>query len=146
MQEFDELRKKKLKDMLKERAGFSDNIIKEFTTKNLSNFYDRCRRELGDFRLLFSLEPEQEIDNEFLEVNENFVQVCQMFRVTPIQVRRYYRFLENRVKEIESVINSHFNLIKETLLKQMKEDFEREWKRKRMEGLLDGEVKKQIFL
>ena len=35
------------------RKDYSENILKEFNTENLSNFYERCQRELTDFWDLF---------------------------------------------------------------------------------------------
>jgi hypothetical protein len=35
------------------RRDYSENILKELNTENLSNFYDRCQRELTDLWDLF---------------------------------------------------------------------------------------------
>lgn len=61
-----------------------------------------------------------------------------MSRITAEQVQRYQRFLMQRKKDIELVINEHFDQIKDTLIEQMKEQFDRERKKKRKEGKEDA--------
>lgn len=48
----EENRKKLIKKRM-ERFDYSENILIEFNMENLSNFYERAKRELEDFRQLF---------------------------------------------------------------------------------------------
>ena len=43
----------------RERPDYSENIYSEFDCENLSNFYDRAKKELNDFKDLFNLEPNE---------------------------------------------------------------------------------------
>lgn len=67
------LEEKRIRDMQarRERPDYSENIYNEFDCENLSNFYDRAKKELTDFRDLFNLEPNEEIDEELLNPDSN---------------------------------------------------------------------------
>jgi len=41
-----------------ERYDYSDNILTEVNCQNLSNFYERSKKELEDFRDLFNWDTE----------------------------------------------------------------------------------------
>ena len=53
-------REKRLQFMKKkmERYDYSDNILTELNCQNLSNFYERSKKELEDFRDLFNWDTE----------------------------------------------------------------------------------------
>jgi len=50
---FDRQVKLELQQKRLDRPDYSDNIIEEFSCDNLSNFYERCKRELEDFWDIF---------------------------------------------------------------------------------------------
>ena len=66
------------------RKDYSENILKEFNTENLSNFYDRCKRELTDFWELFQYD--QEIYREDLK-DSNKDPFSVLFKETLYQYR-----------------------------------------------------------
>lgn len=66
------------------RKDYSENILKEFNTENLSNFYDRCKRELTDFWELFQYD--QEIYKEDLK-DSNKDPFSVLFKETLYQYR-----------------------------------------------------------
>jgi hypothetical protein len=45
--------RKELQKKRQSRPDYSENIIQEFNTENLSNFYERSKRELNDFWGIF---------------------------------------------------------------------------------------------
>lgn len=67
------MEEKRIRDMQarKERHDYSENIYNEFDCENLSNFYDRAKKELTGFRDLFNLESHEEIDDELLDPDSN---------------------------------------------------------------------------
>ena len=52
---------KEKRDKKKNRNDYSENILEELSCENLSNFYERSKKELQDFRDLFNLKPNEEI-------------------------------------------------------------------------------------
>lgn len=56
-------------------------------------------------------------------------------RVTEKDVLIYQEMLEKRIKDIEAVIDSHFSLIKSTLIQQFKDKLEKERKRRQKAGI-----------
>lgn len=54
---------KEKKDKKKQRNDYADNILEELSCENLSNFYERSKKELQDFRDLFNLKPHEEISS-----------------------------------------------------------------------------------
>lgn len=68
--------KKKLK-----RADYSDNILSELSCENLSNFYQRCKRERQDFWEIFRWD--EDIGDELLTDNfEEFADHRTLFLET----------------------------------------------------------------
>ena len=51
-----------------ERYDYSDNILTEVNCQNLSNFFERSKKELEDFRDLFNWDTEI---NDLLNDEEN---------------------------------------------------------------------------
>jgi len=166
--EFKEKKRKRILKARRERPDYSENILKEMNTENLSNFYERSKKELADFRDIFNLEPDQEIGDELLDpkidpkspdpkdkekekekeaMRTVFLEICFMSRITAEQVQRYQKFLMKRVKDIEAVVHVHFELIKDTLIQQKKEQFDRDRKKKKKEGkegTLDEQLQQKI--
>ena len=87
-----ELQKKRL-----ERPDYSDNIIQELSTENLSNFYERSKRELQDFWEIFQYH--QEIGEELLSPDSKspyrtlFLETLYSYRVTVDECLMYQSFL-----------------------------------------------------
>ena len=50
-----------------------------------------------------------------------FEEICFVNRVTIEQVLKYQRFLFKRICDIESTIDKHFDLIKDTLIEEIKQ-------------------------
>ena len=166
--EFKEKKRKRILKARRERPDYSENILKEMNTENLSNFYERSKKELADFRDIFNLEPNHEIGDELLDpkidpkspdpkdkekekekeaMRTVFLEICFMSRITAEQVQRYQKFLMKRVKDIEAVVHAHFELIKDTLIQQKKEQFDRDRKKKKKEGkegTLDEQLQQKI--
>ena len=89
--------RRELQKKRQERPDYSDNIIEEFTTENLSNFYERCKRELEDFWELFQLDSE--IGEEILEPKSTspyrtlFLETLYTYRISQEECLRYQDFL-----------------------------------------------------
>ena len=124
----------------REKPDFSENILAEFDCLNLSNFYERAKKELVDFLDIFNLGPDDFIDYDLLEPDGEhpkkimFQEICFMSRINNENVRKYQKFLHKRIRDIETIIDKHFKLIKPSLIQELKDDFERERKRKKKEG------------
>lgn len=91
------------------RPDYSDNIIKEFTASNLSNFYERSRRELEDFLDIFQLEGL--IDEAILSPLSDspyrilFLETLYHHRISVEQCMDYQAFLVRRIDLIEKQID-----------------------------------------
>ena len=78
----DRAAQKKLK-----RADYSDNILSELSCENLSNFYQRCKRERQDFWEIFRWEgeigPELLTDDfeEFVDHRTLFLETLYTYRI-----------------------------------------------------------------
>ena len=77
-----------------ERYDYSDNIYLELNTKNLSNLYERSKRELDDFRELFHWDKKDKIDilEDLMKTEEEtsdkemrvvFLEICYINRIDP---------------------------------------------------------------
>lgn len=75
------------------RRDYSENILKELNTENLSNFYDRCQRELTDLWDLFQYN--QEITEDDLEDSNKseysvlFLETLYTYRITKEECLTY---------------------------------------------------------
>jgi len=59
------------------------------------------------------------------------------------KVQKYYKFLKKREKDIEKVVNKHFNLLRKPLIELRKAEFEKERKAKREQGYSQS-IKQQV--
>lgn len=107
-----------------ERADFSNNFLRELSPLNLSNFYQRAKRELEEFRGLFHWNSE--IGPELIDPKSThpmrviFEETCYLNKISTQQVTDYQFILFQRVLDIEDVIDNHFNLIKPVLIDKLK--------------------------
>jgi len=82
----------------------------------------RAKKEIIDFLDLFNLETNDKIDCSLLDpegkhpMKTVFLEICFINRIKSDQVHRYYKHLKKRRNDIERVINSHFNMIKDALI------------------------------
>jgi len=75
-----------------------------------------------------------------------FQELCYLMRVTEQQVLDYQGMLEQRIGDIEEVIDRHFLLIRSTLIQKFRDKFEKERKRRQKAGIqvsLDQQYKEQ---
>ena len=130
-----------------ERADYSENIYQEMSTDNLSNFYERTKRDLKDFWELF--QQDKLIGGEILCPHSTspyrtlFMETLYTFRISVEDCIAYQDFLITRIKDIETVIDKYFNLIKPTLIKKMKESFDKDRNRRKKDGK-EGTLKDQV--
>ena len=98
-----------------ERADYSENIYQEMSTDNLSNFYERTKRELKDFWELF--QQDKLLGGELLCPDSNspyktlFMETLYTFRISVEDCIAYQDFLITRIKDIELIIDKYFKLI-----------------------------------
>ena len=91
---------------MKNRPDYSDNILKEFTALNLSNFYERSKREFEDFLDIFQMEDP--IGEDILHPNgENpyrvlFLETLYTYRISVEQCMDFQNFLLDRIERIET--------------------------------------------
>lgn len=130
-----------------ERPDYSDNIIMEFSTDNLSNFYERSKRELHDFWEFFQYN--KLIDDELLCPNSTspyrtlFLETLYTIRVSVEDCVAYQEFLLKRIKDIEIIIDKYFKMLQPTLIKRMKDNFDKDRNRRKKEGK-EGTLKDQV--
>ena len=90
---------------------------------------------------MFNLESYERVDKELLDPDCNhpkkivFQEICFLSRITVSQVQKYQVFLLKRIRDIEAVIKSHFDLIKTKLIATEREKFDKEKKRRQREGV-----------
>lgn len=129
------------------RLDYSNNMIKEMNTENLSNFYDRSKRELLDFWDIFQYN--KEIDDELLDVKNDspfrvlLLETLYSYRISLESCLMYQTFLLDRIKAIENIIDSHFALIIPTLTQKLRDSFERDRKKRKRENK-EGTLKDQV--
>jgi len=64
------------------------------------------------------LEVNQEINDSLLDPDskhpmwEVFMEICFIHRLKAAKVQKYYKFLKKREKDIEKVVDKHFNLLR----------------------------------
>ena len=115
----------------KERPDYSENILQELKTEYLGLVYLRAKKEVDDFLDIFNLEPSDKIDDSLLTPEGNhpmktvFQEICFVNRIKAYLVQKYYKFILKRKRDIEKVINSHFHLIKMSLIEKRKAEFEK---------------------
>jgi len=89
--------------------------------------YLRTKKDIVDFLDLFNLERTDRIDDSLLTPEGNhpmktvFLEICFVNRLKSNLVSRYYRFLLKRKRDLEKVVDSHFNLIKGPLIEDRKQ-------------------------
>lgn len=111
------------------QLDFSDNILMEFNMISLSNFYERAVRELEDFFHVFNLH--EGLTDEVLKGDDesfcrtHFLENLYMSHLTQEQVVKYVNILKKRIKDIERVIDRHFKMIHEYIIKDVVDVFEK---------------------
>jgi len=69
-----------------DKPDYSDNILNELSPENLSNFYERAKRELDEFRGLFHID--KEIGPELTDPSSEhprrvaFQEICYLNKIT----------------------------------------------------------------
>lgn len=58
------------------------------------------------------------------EKQDNFMNICYVYRLNSTKVVKYFKFLQKRVKDIEKVVKKHFKLLKKPLVELEKKKFE----------------------
>lgn len=108
------------------------------TTDNLSNFYERCKRELEDFWDVFQTDEEIRIDIIDEDYNTPFktlfLETLYTYRISTDQFFEYQDFLAKRIEDVEEVIDKYFTLLIPTIIKKMKAGFERDRNRRKKEN------------
>lgn len=118
-----------------ERPCYSDNIYTELRIKGLSIFYQKAKSELHDFRRLFKMRNyKDEILATTAPLNDNepksdirihFEEMCYVSKLKNSEVKKYLHFLKRRIRDVEMVIDSHFELIKKPIRQSKIDKFER---------------------
>ena len=72
-----------------------------------------------------------------------FLETLYTFRISVDECVDYQAFLMQRIKDIEHIIDKYFDLLIPTLIKKMKESFDRDRNRRKKEGK-EGTLKDQV--
>lgn len=109
----------------------------DLNIENLIMMYEKCLRELKDANKCFNITDEASRDIVLTpkakkekkdELRVIFEEICFVARVKDDEVISYLDFLDERVIKIENVIDHHFELIKQSLIddkkQQMRKRFE----------------------
>lgn len=147
-----EIQKKKNQLKQQNRPDYSDNILMELSCENLSNFYQRCKKERMDFWEIFQWN--REIGDELLTDNYGgeglyddhrtlFRETLYTYRICQDDVIFYQNFLNGRIIEMETIIDRYFNTFKNVLLNKMKEGYARDRARLKKMGK-EGSLKEQV--
>lgn len=102
--------------------------------ENLRGFYLRAKREQLDFWAYFGI---NESTREYIippeggnlhssNILKNFEEHCARHKVLPSEVYQYDMLLQERIEEIEVVIDEHFQLIREVIEEEKLEKRERD--------------------
>ena len=118
-----------------EKPYESDNIFVEMDILNLKKTYQRAQSELHEAFKLFEIKNPvdesnaltQPINNKIKkhEIRIKFEELCYTCKVTNQEVKKYFDMMKQRVREIEDVINKHFELIKGTIRQDKIDKIER---------------------
>ena len=109
-----------------EKPYWSDNIYLEMNIENLTQAYIRAKQDIKDIRQFFSVtdQNEEEVFTEVMveslktEPRIQFEEKCYLTKLTFWEVRQYFDQLNKRQKDIEEVINQHFNTFKKAIQKE----------------------------
>ena len=125
--------------MRMQRADYSENCLLEFSIKALDQFYQRAKKELLDFWDIFHLYEEFPDDmispNSKSHLRVHFLEICFINRITTDQILQYQRLLQRRIRDIEGIIDKHFELIKEDVVQDVRNIYENERKRYKKDGI-----------
>lgn len=130
-----------------ERPDYSDNILIELSTESLSNFYQRCQRELSDFWEIFQYNDK--ISENLLDPDNTspykdlFLETCYTYRISVDETFKYQAYLIQRIKDVEAIIDKYMSLLKNPLREKMKIGFERDRMKRKKENK-DGCLKDQV--
>lgn len=98
----------------------------ELNCEYLSLLYQRANKDIVDFLDVFNLEPNDKIDDNLLTpegqhpMKTVFLEICFVNRLRSETVAKYWKFLIKRKKDIETVICTHFDLVKGLLIDDKK--------------------------
>jgi hypothetical protein len=104
---------------------FSDNVFMELDVPNLFNAYQRAVRDLEDIHRYFNidestvlkvLKPHTSKTKKKPKLRVIFEEICYVCNLTFEEVTLYLDMLQQRIKDIEGVINHHFDLIREIIV------------------------------
>ena len=138
--------------MRQKRPDYSDNILLELSCENLSNFYQRSKKERSDFWEIFQWD--KEIDDKLLtddfpdykDYRTLFLETSYTYRLTQDDVVFYQKFLNYRILEIEDVVDRYFKILEPVLIEQIKEGYKRDRQRLKKlgkEGTLIQQVERR---
>ena len=93
--------------------------------KNLAMYYEKAQSELHDFRRLFKINDFKDEVKAIMkpmnarvekhDVRVHFEELCYTSKLSNEEVKKYIHFLKKRIRDIEGVIDMHFELIKKAI-------------------------------
>lgn len=117
------------------------------STESLSNIYERANRDLTDFWELYQYNyeiPENLLDpDNHSPYKDLFLETCYTYRISVDDAFTYQKFLKDRIKDIEAVVDRYMNLLKTTLVDKMKSGFEKDRRKRKLENK-EGSLKEQV--
>lgn len=128
-----------------EKPYWSDNIYLELNIPNLQKFYDRSLKELKDIFAYFGIEKNSRKDNEELVCTEvpkgrkksderiEFEERCYITKLSFREVIKFFEMQKQRIKDIEEVIDQHFNNIKKEILRVKSNELKKKLKKDKEE-------------
>jgi hypothetical protein len=120
-----------------EKPYWSDNIYLELNITNLKYFYDRAKKELRDINDYFGITDTNEeiVTTEvlpgFKKTDERieFEERCYITKLTFKDVLDFLEMQKQRIRDIEEVIDSHFNSLKKEILRNISDKLYRAMKK-----------------
>lgn len=109
----------------------------ELNIINLKQFYDRARKEMNDINKYFLITKDNEKQvltpvsrgKKKPELRIQFEERCYQTKLSHLEVVQFLDFMKKRVKDIEEVIDKHFDMVKIVILKEKQGKLYRQMKR-----------------
>lgn len=155
---YDPIEQKKKEELLLrfrnqiEKPYWSDNIYMELNIENLKQYYIRSIKDLEDIKDFYKISPATEREvltiiskkGKRSDLRIQFEEKCYLTKLTQEEIELYFQLLQQRIDDIEQVIDLHFDTIKKAIfqdksdkiMRQQKKD--REEQRKMFKGQSEG--------
>ena len=103
----------------------SENIYSELNISYLIKFYKRAQMDFQEIQKFFNINDNtrevvlKPIISKFVKKDKLricFEEICYTNRITEYEVKTYLRLMEERIDDIEEVIDMHIDLVREEII------------------------------